>query len=154
MGPDAIILVFWMLSFEPTFSLSSFTFIKRLFSSSSLSALRMVSSAYLKLLTFIWQSWIQLVLLPAQCSSWCTLHIIVVNKALFVLIFFFKLTTGRYLNKSRKAFRRNEGHFSSSAHLVPRQVNKTMEIWETNLTGKGVCLYFPRWIQRTHMASS
>ena len=29
-----------------------------------------------------------------------------------------------------------------------------MEIWETNLTGKGICLYFPRWIQRTHMASS
>ena len=39
MGPDAIILVFWMLSFNPTFSLSSFTFIKRLFKSSSLSAL-------------------------------------------------------------------------------------------------------------------
>ena len=35
MGPDAMILVFWMLSFKPTFSLSSFTFIKRLFSSSS-----------------------------------------------------------------------------------------------------------------------
>ena len=33
MGPDAMILVFWMLSFKPTFSLSSFTFIKRLFSS-------------------------------------------------------------------------------------------------------------------------
>ena len=30
MGPDAMILVFWMLSFKPTFSLSSFTFIKRL----------------------------------------------------------------------------------------------------------------------------
>ena len=29
MGPDAMILVFWMLSFKPTFSLSSFTF-KRL----------------------------------------------------------------------------------------------------------------------------
>ena len=29
------ILVFWMLSFKPTFSLSSFIFIKRLFSSSS-----------------------------------------------------------------------------------------------------------------------
>ena len=40
MGPDAMILVFWMLSFKPTFSLSSFTFIKRLFSSSSLSAIR------------------------------------------------------------------------------------------------------------------
>ena len=32
MGPDAMILVFWMLSFKPIFSLSSFTFIKRLFS--------------------------------------------------------------------------------------------------------------------------
>ena len=38
MGPDAMILVFWMLSFKPTFSLSSSTFIKRLFSYSSLSA--------------------------------------------------------------------------------------------------------------------
>ena len=38
MGPDAMILVFWMLSFKPTFLLYSFTFIKRLFSSSSLSA--------------------------------------------------------------------------------------------------------------------
>ena len=26
MGPDAMMLVFWMLSFKPTFSLSSFTF--------------------------------------------------------------------------------------------------------------------------------
>ena len=34
MGPDALILVFRILSFKPTFSLSSFTFIKRLFSSS------------------------------------------------------------------------------------------------------------------------
>ena len=40
MWPDAMILVFWMLSFKPAFSLSSFTFIKWLFSSSSLSALR------------------------------------------------------------------------------------------------------------------
>ena len=37
MGPDAMIFVFWMLSFKPTFSLSTFTFIKRLLSSSSLS---------------------------------------------------------------------------------------------------------------------
>ena len=36
-GTDAMILVFWMLSFKPTFSLSSFTFIKRLFSSSQYS---------------------------------------------------------------------------------------------------------------------
>ena len=53
MGPDAMILVFWILSFKPTSSFSSFTFIKRLFSSSSLSAIRVVSSAYLKLLIFL-----------------------------------------------------------------------------------------------------
>ena len=43
MGPDAMILVFWKLRLKPTFSLSSFTFIKRLFSSSSLSGIRVVS---------------------------------------------------------------------------------------------------------------
>ena len=42
-----MIVVFWMLSFKPNFSLSSFTFIRRLFSSYLLSAIRMVSSAYL-----------------------------------------------------------------------------------------------------------
>ena len=45
---------FWMLSFKPTFSLSSFTFIKRLFSSSSLSAtFTHMPSAYLWLLIFL-----------------------------------------------------------------------------------------------------
>ena len=62
--PDATILVFWMLSFKSTFSLSSFTFIKRLFSSSSLSAIRMVSSAYLRLLIFLLA-----ILIPACASS-------------------------------------------------------------------------------------
>ena len=42
-----------MLSFKLAFSLSSFIFIKRLFSSSSLSAFRVVSSAYLRLLIFL-----------------------------------------------------------------------------------------------------
>ena len=63
MGPDAMILVFWMLSFKPTFSLYSFTFIKRLFSSSSLSAIRVVSSAYLRLLIFL------LAILISACAS-------------------------------------------------------------------------------------
>ena len=36
MEPDAMIFVFWMLSFKLAFSLSSFTFFKRLFYSSSL----------------------------------------------------------------------------------------------------------------------
>ena len=64
MGPDAMIFVFWMLTFQPTFSLSSFTFIKRLFSSSSLSAIRAVSSAYLRLLIFL-----PSILIPACVSS-------------------------------------------------------------------------------------
>ena len=39
MGPDAMIFIFGMLRFKPAFSLSSFTFIKRLVSSSLLSAI-------------------------------------------------------------------------------------------------------------------
>ena len=71
----AMILVFWMLNCKSAFSLSSFTFIKKLFSSTSLSAIRVVSSAYLRFLIFLLESWFQLVLLPAQHFSWCTLHI-------------------------------------------------------------------------------
>ena len=62
MGPDAMIFIFWMLTFMPTFLLSSFTFIKWLFSSSSLSGIRVVSSAYLRLL----------ILLPAILILACT----------------------------------------------------------------------------------
>ena len=62
MGWDVMILIFWMLSFKPAFSLSSFTFIKRLFSS-SLSAIRVRSSAYLRLLIFLLA-----ILIPA-CAS-------------------------------------------------------------------------------------
>ena len=64
MRLNAMILVFWMLSFKPTFSLSSFTFIKRHFSSSSLSAIRVVSSAYLRWLIFL-----PAILIPACVSS-------------------------------------------------------------------------------------
>ena len=53
VGPDARVLVFWKLSFRPTFSIPSFAFIKRLFSYYSLSAIRVVSSAYLRLLIFL-----------------------------------------------------------------------------------------------------
>ena len=52
-GQEAMILVFWMLSFRQAFSLCSFTFIKRLFNSSSLSAIRVIQSAYLRLLIFL-----------------------------------------------------------------------------------------------------
>ena len=56
-------LSFLMLSFKPTFLLSSFNLIKRLFSS-SLSALSVVSSAYLRLLIFL-----MAVLISAYASS-------------------------------------------------------------------------------------
>ena len=42
-----------MLSFKPAFSFSSFSFIKRIFSSSLLSAIMVVSSEYLRLLIFL-----------------------------------------------------------------------------------------------------
>ena len=64
--PDAIILVFFLLifSFKPALSLFSFTFIKRLCSFSLLSAIRVVSSTYLRLLMFL-----PPVLIPACNSS-------------------------------------------------------------------------------------
>ena len=43
MGLDALILVFWVLSFKPAFSLTLFTPIKKFFSSSSLLAVRVTS---------------------------------------------------------------------------------------------------------------
>ena len=58
-----------MLTFKPTFLLSSFTFIKRLFSSSSLSAMRVVSSAYLRLLIFL-----PAILIPDLASSGLAFH--------------------------------------------------------------------------------
>ena len=69
MGLDDKILVFWMLIFKPTFSLFSFTFLKRLFSS-LLSAIGVVSSACLKLLIFL-----PAILIPACASSSPAFHI-------------------------------------------------------------------------------
>ena len=64
MRLDAIILVFWMLNFKPAYSLSYFMFIKRLFSSSFLSTIRVVLSAYLRFLVFSLA-----ILIPACASS-------------------------------------------------------------------------------------
>ena len=57
-------LVFFIFSFKLALSLSSFTLIKRLFSSYSLSAIRLVYSAYLRLLMFLHS-----VFIPACNSS-------------------------------------------------------------------------------------
>ena len=69
MGLDAMIIVFWMLSFKPALSLSSFTLIKRLFSYCLLSAIRVVSSAYLRILILL-----PIILIPACPSSNPGLH--------------------------------------------------------------------------------
>ena len=53
VGPDAMNFIFCVLKLKPAFSLSSFTFIKKLFSFSFLSTMRVVSSAYLRLLVFL-----------------------------------------------------------------------------------------------------
>jgi len=87
MGPDAKILVFWMLSLKPTFSLSS------------------RCSLVLHFLPYWWyhlhiwgywyfsqQFWFQLVLPPAQHFSQCTLHISSISRVtiyrLDVLLFY------------------------------------------------------------------
>ena len=64
--PMSRLLVFWLLSFKPAFSLSSFTLIKSLFSSSSLSALGWYHLHIWGYWYFSWKSWFQLVLHLAQ----------------------------------------------------------------------------------------
>ena len=70
MGLDAMIFIFRMLSFKPTFAFSSCTFIERLFSPFLLSAIRVVSSAYLRLLIFL-----PAILIPACASSNLGFHL-------------------------------------------------------------------------------
>ena len=72
MGPDAMILDFWMLNFKPVFLLSCFTFTKRLFSSSSLSSIRW---CHLHIWGYWYFSWLPLVAqmvknLPAMQETW------------------------------------------------------------------------------------
>ena len=67
---NAMIFIFRMLSFKPAFSLSSFTFTKGLFSPSSLSATRVMSPIYLRLL------FLSAILIPACASSSPAFHTI------------------------------------------------------------------------------
>ena len=60
-----------VVKFYASFLLSSFSFIKRLFSSSLLSTIRVLSSAYLRLLIFL-----LVILIPAWASSSPAFHMI------------------------------------------------------------------------------
>ena len=62
MGLDAMILVFWMLSFKPAFSLSSFSFMKSLFS-----PLHFMPEGWFHLR--IWGYWFLLAILIPACAS-------------------------------------------------------------------------------------
>ena len=75
MRPEATILVFWMLNLKSAFSLSTFTFINRLFSSSSLSTTGWCHLHIWGCWNFSQESWYQLLLHPAQHFTWWTLHV-------------------------------------------------------------------------------
>ena len=112
MAPDTMILVFLILSFKLALSLSSFTLIKRLFSSSSLSAIRIVSSAYLRLLMFL-----PPILIPACNSS---------SPAFLMMCSAYRL--------SKQNVRRHACHTSISIlnqSIVPYRV-LTVVSWPTN----------------------
>ena len=113
MGPNAMILVFWMLSFKPAFSLYLFTLIKRLFSSSLLSIIRMVSHAYLRLLIFL-----PAILIQACASS---------SLAFLMMYFAYKLS------KQGDSIQPNKDHGIWSHHFMANR-------WGNN--GKSDRLYF------------
>ena len=73
MGPDVMILVFFNVEFQANFFILLFhpDLIKRLFSSSSLSAIIVVSSAYPKLLIVLLA-----ILIPACDSSSPACHMV------------------------------------------------------------------------------
>ena len=96
-----------MLSFKPAFSFSCFTF-KRHFSSCSLSAIRVVSSGYLRLLTFLLA-----VLIPSRASrAWhfaqCTLHIC------------FQMSNGEIVQRGNKWVNSFEKEWSFVTTLISR----------------------------------
>ena len=75
MGPDAMILPFLMLSFRSAFLLFSFTFIKRIFSSSCCLPLEWYHLHIWTCWYFPQKSWFQLVIHPAWHFAWYILHV-------------------------------------------------------------------------------
>ena len=81
MGPDAMIVVFWMLSFKTAFFHSSFLPSSR----GSLVPLHFLPLEWYHLHIwscwyFSWQSWFQFVIHPAWHYAWCTVHISSINR--------------------------------------------------------------------------
>ena len=96
---------FLMLNFKPALSLSSFTFINRLFSFSSLSAIKVVSSAYLRLI-FLLES-----LIPACDSSRLAYHMIYsvyklnkLNKTIYNFVLLPQFGTSQLVIRRKKIY--------------------------------------------------
>ena len=119
MGTDAMI-VFWMLSFKPTFSLSSFTFIKRLSSSSSLSAIRVMSSAYLMLLLFF-----PAILIPACASSIPAFLMMLWKCCTQYASTFGKLSSGHRAGKCQFSFQSQRRAMPKNAQTTTTQLHSS-----------------------------
>ena len=65
MGPDTMVCIFWMLSFKPFFSLSSFTFINRYF---------WQFAVYPSFCAFVHPSLTAFILVYWKCSSYFLAH--------------------------------------------------------------------------------
>ena len=136
MGPDAMIFL--------NFSLSSFTIMKRLFSSSSFSAITLVSSAYLRLLIFL------LAILIAVCDS-SSLALVLANtllnnttdqsqsthghhQSIFTeirLIIFFAVEDGETLYNQKKTRPGTDcGSIMSSLLKIQAYIEESRENWK------------------------
>ena len=122
-----------MLSFKPTFSLSSFTFSKSLLSSSSLSAIRVVSS--LRLLIFL-----PAILIPA-CASYITIYneIRKVIPGLLILISSFALVKELILIRVPKEMTWFNQYFS---FWYPIFLYSTMSCFPTSIFPRIFLLFF------------
>ena len=83
MGLDAMILVFWMLSYKPAFSLTSFPFIKRLFSMQPLLVIPITNATPLFPVTQMGNTYRDSPLCQALCwaPSWNMFLLIIILKA-------------------------------------------------------------------------
>ena len=75
MALDAMILIFWMLSFKSAFSLSSFTLSRGFLVPFHFLPLGWHHLHIWECWYFSWPSWFLLVFHPALHFLWCTLHI-------------------------------------------------------------------------------
>ena len=75
IGPDAMILVFWMLSFRPSFHSPLLPWLRGCLIPLHFLPLEWYHLHIWGCWYFSWQSWFQLVIHPTWHLVWCTIHI-------------------------------------------------------------------------------